>query len=208
MDTTESNAWLERAFAGRPLMAIFRGLGVKRTLELASTAWEIGIDLVEVTIQTPVDLDTLSELVALGEASGHLVGAGTITRPDHVAAARDRGATFAVSPGFDLAIVNECLDAGLPPLPGVSTATDLQLAEGRGLGWVKVFPAAVVGSRWFSIMHGPFPQLNFVATGGLNAKNAQEYLDAGARAVAVGSALENPTELAELARLVAASRAE
>lgn len=213
MTASESNAWFDRAFAGRPLMAIFRGLGVARTLELAARAWEIGIELIEIPIQSPADLDALAEVAALaagsgsGSGSGRIVGAGTVTTRGQVAAARERGAAFVVSPGLDVEIVAECLDAGLPPLPGISTATELQAATGLGLTWVKVFPAVVLGSHWFSIMHGPFPAMNFVATGGLTASTAREFLDAGARAVAVGSAIENPRELAELSRLLAAGRA-
>ncbi|HEX3679302.1 MAG TPA: bifunctional 4-hydroxy-2-oxoglutarate aldolase/2-dehydro-3-deoxy-phosphogluconate aldolase, partial [Galbitalea sp.] len=107
------------------------------------------------------------------------------------------------SPGLDISIVAECLAAGLPPLPGVSTASELQIALGLGLRWVKVFPAAVLGPSWFSILRGPFPEMRFVATGGLTAASASEFLAAGVRVVAVGSATENDAELAALAGILA-----
>jgi 2-dehydro-3-deoxyphosphogluconate aldolase/(4S)-4-hydroxy-2-oxoglutarate aldolase len=207
MDATESNAWFEQNFAARDVMAIFRGYGVTRTLELAQRAWDAGIGLVEVTIQSPADLEALEATAALGAKSGRAVAAGTVTTRAHVAQAKEHGAAFVVSPGLDPVIVAESLAAGLPPLPGVSTASELQVLQGLGLTWAKVFPAAILGPSWFGILHGPFPELNFVATGGLTAASAPDFLAAGARVVAVGSAIGNPTELADLAGLITARRA-
>jgi 2-dehydro-3-deoxyphosphogluconate aldolase/(4S)-4-hydroxy-2-oxoglutarate aldolase len=206
MDATESNAWFEQNFGNRDVMAIFRGYGVSRTLELAERAWAAGIKLVEVPIQSPTDLETLEATVLLGAKSGHPVAAGTVTTRAQVERAKRYGAAFVVSPGLDKSIVAECLAAGMPPLPGVSTASEVQVALGLGLSWVKVFPAAILGASWFRILHGPFPDMRFVATGGLTAASAPEFLAAGARVVAVGSAIENDAELAELASLLSPDR--
>jgi Entner-Doudoroff aldolase len=202
MDATESNAWFEQNFGDPDVMAIFRGYGVARTLELAERAWAAGIKLVEVPIQSPSDLEALEATAARGAGSGHLVAAGTVTTREHVDQAKRRGAAFVVSPGLDISIVAACLAAGLPPLPGVSTASELQIALGLGLRWVKVFPAAVLGASWFRILRGPFPEMRFVATGGLTAASAPEFLAAGVRVVAVGSAIENDAELAALAGIL------
>jgi Entner-Doudoroff aldolase len=206
MDAAESNAWFDRGFAGRPLMAIFRGLGVERTLELAATAWEIGIDLVEIPLQSPEDVEALAATVEVASASGRFVGAGTVLTPEHVGKAIAAGASFAVSPGLDGDIVAECLAAGIPLLPGVATASEVQHATRLGLEWVKVFPAAVLGAGWFGAMRGPFPATKFVATGGLDSSSAQQFLEAGASVVAVGSAIANGDELQKLADLIARAR--
>jgi 2-dehydro-3-deoxyphosphogluconate aldolase/(4S)-4-hydroxy-2-oxoglutarate aldolase len=203
MDATQSNAWFEQNFGDPDVMAIFRGYGVPRTLELAERAWAAGIKLVEVPIQSPTDLEALEATAELGARSGHPVAAGTVTTRAQVDQAKRHGAAFVVSPGLDTSIVAECLAAGLPPLPGVSTASELQVALRLGLRWVKVFPAAVLGARWFSILRGPFPEMRFVATGGLTAASAPEFLAAGVRVVAVGSAIENDAELAALAGILA-----
>ena len=92
--------------------------------------------------------------------------------------------------------------AGLPLLPGVATPSEVQLAVSLGLTWVKAFPATWLGPGWFTHLRGPFPQVSFVATGGLDAGNAQDYLDAGVRVAAVGSALEDPTQLERLSALL------
>jgi 2-dehydro-3-deoxyphosphogluconate aldolase/(4S)-4-hydroxy-2-oxoglutarate aldolase len=91
----------------------------------------------------------------------------------------------------------------MPPMPGVATASEVQLALKEGLTWLKVFPASVLGTGWIKAMHGPFPQARFVTTGGMDATNAGEFLRAGARVVAVGSALEEPSQLSRLAVLLA-----
>jgi Entner-Doudoroff aldolase len=202
MTSSDSNAWFDEHFAGQPLMAILRGFGAARSLELATTAWDLGIDLVEVPIQSVVDIEALEALVEAGEKRGKFVGAGTVVTLQHIREARAAGAAFTVSPGFDKNIVRACLDADLPTLPGVATASEIQRASALGLDWVKAFPAAVLGTSWFSAMRGPFPLMNFVATGGLSASNAADFLEAGPRVVAVGSALEDAAQLPLLGALI------
>lgn len=198
-----SNAEFDALFAGRPLMALFRGLGEDRSLELARAAWDLGIDLVELPIQSEADVAALAAVAEAGRAEGRLVGAGTVLSARDVELAAGAGAAFTVSPGFDADVVRASVAAGLPPLPGVATATEVQAALGLGLTWMKAFPATVLGEAWFRAMAGPFPRARFVATGGIDASNARAYLAAGARTVAVGSALEDPAQLPALAALLA-----
>lgn len=189
-------------FQGAPLMAILRGMGVERSVRLATTAWDLGIDAVEVPLQTDEDELALRELVRLGAERGKTVGAGTIIRPEQVEVARDAGARYLVSPGLDARVVEAARDAGLPILPGVATPSEVQLAVSLGLTWVKAFPATWLGVGWFKHIRGPFPQVTFVATGGLDASNVADYLAAGVRVAAVGSALEDPAQLPRLAELL------
>jgi Entner-Doudoroff aldolase len=194
--------FFDEAFAGRPVMAILRGFSVPRTVELAQRAWDNGITAVEVPIQNPEAVEALAAAVAAGAARGFPVGAGTVISNDHVRQAADAGAAFTVAPGLDERVAAASAHAGLAHLPGVATASDVQRAVGLGLHWVKAFPASVLGAGWFAAMHGPFPQVRFVATGGMGAGNAREFLDAGASVVAVGSALEDPAQLDRLAAAV------
>jgi len=189
-------------FLGAPLMAILRGMGLERSVRLATTAWDLGIDAVEVPLQTEEDDRSLRELVRLGAERGKAVGAGTIIDPAQVLQARDAGARYLVSPGIDARVVEAARDAGLPILPGVATPSEVQLAVSLGLGWVKAFPATWLGVDWFKHIRGPFPQVTFVATGGLDAGNVTDYLDAGVRVAAVGSALEDAAQLERLAEVL------
>lgn len=185
-----------------PLMAILRGMGVERSLSVATTAWDLGIEVVEVPVQTPTDVEALRAVAEAARSRGLRVGAGTVVTPEHVQQARDAGADFTVSPGFDAEIVRASHSAGMPSLPGVATATEVQLAMKEGLTWLKAFPASLLGTSWFGAMRGPFPHATFVATGGMDASTTPSFLSAGVRVVAVGSALEDPEQLPALARLV------
>jgi 2-dehydro-3-deoxyphosphogluconate aldolase/(4S)-4-hydroxy-2-oxoglutarate aldolase len=198
---TEHSVWFEDNFGDSRVMAILRGFGVERTLELATIAWDLGVDWVEVPIQSPGDLDALAAIAEAGRDRGRRVGAGTVVSRAHVAQAVEAGAVFTVSPGLDLDVVRASLDAGLPTLPGVASASEIQTAQQFGLGWLKAFPASVLGAEWLRAMHGPFPGVSFVATGGIDADNAVEFLDGGARVVAVGSALSDAAQLPRLAEL-------
>jgi Entner-Doudoroff aldolase len=193
----------DELFADAPLMAILRGVGVERGVRLATSAWDLGIDCVEVPLQSDEDDRALREIVRLGAERGKIVGAGTILSTEQVAAAKAAGAGFIVSPGLDPAVIAAARAAGLPALPGVATPSEVQAAVSLGLDWLKAFPAHWLGAEWFGHIRGPFPQVKFVATGGMDAGNAREFLDAGVRVVAVGSALENPEQLPALAALLA-----
>lgn len=204
---TDFTEWFDAAFAGSLLMAILRGMGVERSTALASTAWDLGLDHVEVPLQTEEDERALREVVRLGAERGKVVGAGTILRVEQVAAAHAAGAAYLVAPGLDPAVVRAAQEAGIPILPGVATPSEVQLAVSLGLTWLKAFPASWLGSGWFRLVRGPFPEVRFVATGGMDAANAAEFLDAGVRVVAVGSALEDAAQLEKLAALLASRSA-
>ena len=197
------NSVFEDIFRDVPLMAILRGMGVERTLATATRAWDLGITAVEVPVQTATDVEALRVVAAAARERGLTVGAGTVVSLEHVRQAAEAGAAFTVSPGFDVDVVRASHEAGLPALPGVSTATEVQHALAEGLTWLKAFPASLLGTGWFPAMRGPFPQARFVATGGMDSSNARAYLDAGVRVVAVGSALEDESQLPALAQLLA-----
>jgi 2-dehydro-3-deoxyphosphogluconate aldolase/(4S)-4-hydroxy-2-oxoglutarate aldolase len=193
--------YFQQVFAGQRVMAVLRGMTPERTVALAERAWDLGIDLVEVPVQVDEAFASLEAAVRAGERRGRDVGAGTVVtirQLDRVIAA---GARFAVSPGLDLAVLHAAGRAGLPFLPGVMTPSEVQAAVGAGAHYLKAFPAAVLGPTWFTNMAGPFPGVRFVATGGVNARNASTFLDAGAVAVGVGSALEDEQQIPLLAKL-------
>jgi 2-dehydro-3-deoxyphosphogluconate aldolase / (4S)-4-hydroxy-2-oxoglutarate aldolase len=171
-----------------PVMAILRGHGPARTLELCHRAWELGLALVEIPVQNDDDLESLRAAVAAGRPDGHVVGAGTVTSPGLVGAVAEVGAAFTVAPGLDEEVLVASHAAGLPHLPGVATATEIHHAVRLGLVWLKAFPAAALGPSWFAAMAGPFPQIRLLATGGVDAGNAATFLDAGAAAASLGSA--------------------
>ena len=101
-----------------------------------------GLPCAEVTLRTDAALESLR---ILAEDPDLLVGAGTVIRPGQVEVALDAGARFIVSPGFSPEVVGECRRAGVPVLPGVATATEIQAALEAGVDVVKFFPAEALG---------------------------------------------------------------
>src|SRR5699024_6972619 len=106
------------------------------------------------------------------------------------------GAAFTVAPGLLPSTVEGAREAGVPHLPGVATSSEIQQARVLGCGWLKAFPASVLGTAWMKAQQQPFPDLRLVATGGVSAENATSFLAAGCRAVALGSALRSASALA------------
>lgn len=188
-------------FGTARVMVILRDLPADETLRLARRAWDLGIGVVEVPVRTPEALTALRKTVAAGRERGRPVGAGTVFAVEQVVRAAEAGAAFTVAPGLDLAVADAAAERGLPHLPGVATPSEAQRARDHGLRWLKAFPAVSLGPAWFRAVAGPLPELCFVATGGLDAGNAGEFLAAGVRVVAVGSALADPRQVDRLAEL-------
>jgi 2-dehydro-3-deoxyphosphogluconate aldolase/(4S)-4-hydroxy-2-oxoglutarate aldolase len=196
---SDSDDFFANAFARRRVMAILRGFAPDDAVTYARRAWDAGIALVEVPIQDDAAIASLEAVVTAAPA-GHPVGAGTVTNAERVAAARAAGAVFTVAPGWDPETAQASLDSGLPHLPGVATASEVHAATADGRRWLKAFPASLLGPEWISAMHGPFPLARFVVTGGVDTRNADAFLAAGADAVSLGSSFAQ-APAAEVARI-------
>jgi 2-dehydro-3-deoxyphosphogluconate aldolase / (4S)-4-hydroxy-2-oxoglutarate aldolase len=193
----------DEIFTGQPVMAILRGLPADETVAVAGKLWDAGVTVLEVPIGSPEAVPALKAAVDAAKERGLRVGAGTVITADQVRAAAEVGAQYTVAPGFDPLVLAASLAAGMPHLPGVGTATEVQRAWLAGCRWLKAFPAAALGPAWISGLKGPFPDVNFVATGGLKVADAPTYLAAGARVVALGAALADPRQRDEIGKLLA-----
>jgi len=148
---------------------------------------EGGLSVLEVTLRTPVALDCVAALKA--EVPEAVVGVGTVLDAGMRRAAAEAGAAFAVSPGL---IPGETAAGPVPLLPGVATASELIAGLAAGFTRFKLFPANVVGGVGaLKAFASPFPQARFCPTGGVNAKNAADYL-ALANVVCVGGSWVAP----------------
>jgi len=203
MTTIDHPADIETIFVGRRVMAVLRNRSPQDTVALTHSAFDLGIDLVEVPIQSPAAIPALEASLGAARDRGRGVGAGTVTTVEQVELCARLGVTFTVAPGLDAAVVRRSIELGIPHLPGVATATEIQHAVALGCTWLKAFPATQLGAPWFHAMvSGPFPAVRLFASGGISTGNAHEFLTAGASGVAVGSALEDANQLDALSRLV------
>lgn len=166
----------------------------KTALKISEALLEGGLDVLEVVLRTDAALDCL-EAIAKEFPNAH-VGAGTVLSADQSKEVIRRGASFIVSPGLDAASVNVANDAGVPILPGISTATELQQAWNMGLRTVKLFPASLVGGpKMLKALSSVFRDVRFMPTGGVSPTNLNEYLAVPAVLACGGSWLTPKNEI-------------
>ena len=133
-----------------------------------------GLRVAEVTFRTA---GAQAALAAIAADQRLLVGAGTVVRPEQVDQAVAAGARYIVSPGFSPAVVRRCQELGVPALPGVATATEIQTAVAAGVEVLKFFPAEPLGGvGMLKALAAPFPGVRFVPTGGIRAAQLADYL--------------------------------
>lgn len=172
-----------------------------------------GIRMLEVTLRTPEALACMEAIAR--EVPEAVVGAGTVRSAADAQAAARAGARFAVSPGFTPAVGRACRDLNLPLLPGVATGSEIMMAQEEGFSALKFFPAVQAGGlAMLKAWQGPFGDVVFCPTGGIQPSNAADFLALGNVACVGGSWLVPADALAagdwaritELARDAAALR--
>ena len=133
-----------------------------------------GISSIEVTLRTPKALKIIE---IMSEDPNFLVGAGTVLSVRDAEAALAAGARFVVSPGLNLALVDECDRVGIPFFPGVATPTEIMRARDLGFEELKFFPAEALGGvTALKALVAPFQEMKFIPTGGINLANIRKYL--------------------------------
>jgi 2-dehydro-3-deoxyphosphogluconate aldolase/(4S)-4-hydroxy-2-oxoglutarate aldolase len=134
-----------------------------------------GVKVMEITLRTEAGLDSIEK--AAKACPDILVGGGTVLSLEQCRQAVSRGATFIVSPGYDPEIVDYCQKNNIMIFPGCVTPTEIIAAMKAGINIVKFFPANVYGGiKAIKALSGPFPNLKFVPTGGIDLNNLAEYV--------------------------------
>ncbi len=171
------------------VIAIVRLDGGERLLRVAEALRAGGIYAIEFAVSTPGALDALTK--AAEQFGGEvLLGAGTVLDPETARAAILAGADFTVTPTVNLRTIEVCKRYGKPIVAGAMTPSEMLAVWEAGADLVKVFPIGNIGGPdYIRAVLAPLPQLRLVPTGGVSSANAEEYLAAGAVAVAVGGSL-------------------
>jgi len=170
------------------IVAVIRMSDSARLLRVAEALSDGGIRALEVTMTTPGALEAIATLGGTKPADV-LIGAGTVLDAGTAQAAIRSGAEFVVSPITDFETIRVCRENGVLVIPGAMTPTEVVTAWNRGADIVKVFPASSVGPQFFREIKGPLPGIRLMPTGGVSAENARAFLEAGACAIAVGTAI-------------------
>jgi 2-dehydro-3-deoxyphosphogluconate aldolase / (4S)-4-hydroxy-2-oxoglutarate aldolase len=155
-----------------PVIVIQR---LEDAVPLANALLAGGVTVLEITLRSKVALQAIEAIAnAVPEVT---VGAGTVRSALDARAAKDAGSRFAVSPGYLEEVGDACGAAGLPLLPGVSTASEVMAANAGGYDFLKLFPATAVGGvDLLKALAGPFPDIKFCPTGGITLETAPQFL--------------------------------
>lgn len=175
-----------------------RLVAIVRAPEAATAAARIerllhaGAQVVEISLSTPDALSALARLLPVARAASALLGVGTVLTAAQLDAAADAGASFAVTPTTDPDVMTAAERRDMPIVPGAATPTEVHRASMLGATAVKLFPASLWSLRAFTDLRQVFPGVLFVPTGGVSAQDAPQWIEAGALAVGLGSAVTNP----------------
>ena len=181
-------AW--KAMTEDRVVAVVRAASVSDPAAVADAFAAGGIRCVEFTYTIP---DVASVIAAAADARDAIIGVGTVIHHEQARAAVDAGAQFVVSPAVRPEIVPA--SGGLPVVMGAITPTEIVAAMESGAAAVKLFPASLGGPGYLRALRGPFPEIPFVPSGGVDDRTVADYLAAGAVAVYAGSSVADVGEI-------------
>lgn len=173
-----------------PVIPVLTVASPDQAVPLARALAAGGIRVLEITLRTGAAIEAVRRIAA--QVPQAIPGVGTVTTAEQFSAARGAGARFAVSPGFSVELAAAA--GTLPWLPGVATASEVMAAQRVGFDHLKFFPAAAAGGiAALTALGGPFPEVRFCPTGGIDANSAPDYL-ALANVVCVGGSWLAPAD--------------
>lgn len=175
---TLSNNWQVQPsdlFAMGPIVPVLVIKDVKDALPIAEALLAADIKVLEVTLRTPAALEVISTIAKhLPEA---VVGAGTVTNRELLQRSADAGAKFAISPGLTKDLLQAGKEGNTALIPGISSISELMDGIDCGYDHLKFFPAEASGGvKAIQSISGPFPDIKFCPTGGINLNNVRDYL--------------------------------
>jgi 2-dehydro-3-deoxyphosphogluconate aldolase/(4S)-4-hydroxy-2-oxoglutarate aldolase len=178
------------------VVAVIRLSDASQLGAVADALADGGVRAIEVTMTVPRAIALIEELAASVPAE-IMVGAGTVLDADTARQAIEAGAQFIVSPVFRRPVLETGHDHDVAVMPGCFTPTEILDAWDAGADVVKVFPATVLGPGFFKDVLAPLPDVRLMPTGGVTRDNAGDWIEAGAVAIGVGTALVDRKAVAD-----------
>jgi 2-dehydro-3-deoxyphosphogluconate aldolase / (4S)-4-hydroxy-2-oxoglutarate aldolase len=187
---------LLQAITSARVIAILRGMPVDAVVSVAQALHAGGVRVLEITADSP---GVMRMIEAVREELGDhaTIGAGTILDAETARAAILAGAEFIFAPNVNPAVIEIANRYGCVSVPGALTPSEIVGAYEAGASMVKLFPAATVGPAYVKMLKGPLAHIPLCAVGGVDARNAAEFVRAGVDAVGVGSALVTAQDVRE-----------
>ncbi len=176
------------------VVAVIRASDPTQLMDVCRALKAGGVTCIEVTMTTPDAINVIAR--ATKEFGGQcVIGVGTVLDPETARAAILAGAEFVVSPILNPEIITLCRRYSRAVVPGAFTPTEILNAWQAGADVVKVFPATKLGPEFLKDVKGPLPQVKLTPTGGVDLKNAGEWIKAGATCIGVGGSLVSKKDL-------------
>lgn len=162
-------------FAMGPIVPVLVIKDVEDALPIAKALLAAGIKVLEVTLRTPAALDVIK--IIAQELPEACVGAGTVTNREMLQRCQEAGAKFAISPGLTKDLLKAGNEGNIALIPGISSISEMMDGIDYGYDHLKFFPAEASGGvKAIQSMGGPFPDIRFCPTGGINLSNVKDYL--------------------------------
>ena len=182
-------------FAMGPIVPVLVINNIEDALPIAEALLAAGVKMLEVTLRTPVALDVIN--IIANELPEAIIGSGTVTNRQQLQQSIDAGAKFAISPGLTKDLLQAGNEGNIALIPGISSISELMDASDYGYNHLKFFPAEFSGGvNAIKSIGGPFPDIKFCPTGGINLKNIRDYL-ALPNVVCCGGSWLVPNEVVE-----------
>lgn len=162
-------------------------------VDLANALVAGGLPVLEITLRTPTAFEAIAAIQS--SVQGAKVGAGTVNTIEQLEQCKKHEVDFMVSPGLYTPLVEAAQQAQIPYLPGISNASEALAAINSGLDTLKFFPAQQSGgTAMLQALNGPYGDLRFCPTGGINANNYLEFLELS-NVLCVGGSWVAPKQL-------------
>ena len=177
-----------------PLLAILRNVPKDILIPYVSSIVESGVHFFEVALNSE---GALNEIYMLKKHFDKdiIIGAGTVITVERAGAAIEAGAEFLLSPSADEAVLEYCSKEEIAIIPGALSPSDVSKCIFYGYKDIKLFPAGDLPYRYVKSLKGPFSETEYMAIGGVNEENVQEFIKAGYLGVGMGSNLIPPEVL-------------
>ena len=158
-----------------PIVPVLVINDVEDALPIAEALLKANVKVLEVTLRTPAALDVISRIAK--ELPEAVIGSGTVTNREQLQQSYDAGAKFAISPGLTKDLLQAGNESKIALIPGISSISELMDGADYGYDHLKFFPAEASGGiKAIQSIGGPFPNIRFCPTGGINLGNVRDYL--------------------------------
>ncbi|MDC2891230.1 2-dehydro-3-deoxy-6-phosphogalactonate aldolase [Psychrosphaera algicola] len=179
-----------------PLIAIIRGVTPQDVIEVTQILIDEGFTMIEVPLNSPGAIESISKLVQQFGTKNYLLGAGTVTNMDLAKQVVGTGANLVVTPNCNTDVIRFSADAGCAVFTSIVTPTEAFAALDAGATGLKLFPVSMVGLDGFKALNSVLPKgTRCYPVGGIDASVASmnPYVKIGAAGFGLGSALYKPT---------------